>query len=171
MSLFTKFSAIYCVFFAMTLVLSGCGGDQRPPGFPKLYPVSLKVMQEGQPLSEAAISLRKADHSIMWSIGGRTDEQGVVVLWTHGKFRGAPEGRFKVTVEKVINEGEAEMIQALDRGDQATAKKIQVNSYSFVKDEYNSVEKTPVEIEITRNSQVIDIDAGPAIKIKREYMR
>jgi len=167
----TKFSplAVYLLMFIQ--LLSGCGGDKRPPGFPKLYPVSLKVMQEGQPLSEAAVSLSISDRSMTWSIGGVTDEQGIVVLWTHGKFRGAPAGMFKVAVNKLYNEGEKEMIEAGNREDFATAAKIQVNSFSYVKEEYNSVDTTPIEIEITSKSKMIDIDAGPAVKIKRAYMR
>ena len=171
MNHFINFPTVCCASFVFVLVFSGCSSEKRPPGFPKLYPVSLKVIQEGKPLSEAAVSLRKADNSMTWSIGGRTDERGIAVLRTHGKFNGAPEGMFKVTVEKVINEGEAEMIQALDREDQVAAKRIQVNSFSFVKDEYNSMEKTPIEIEITRKSKVIEVNAGPAVKMKREYMR
>ena len=167
----TKFQSGCCLLFAFVLLLSGCGGDARPPGFPKLYPVSLNVAQEGVPLADAAISLRISDNSMTWSIGGRTDEQGVVVLWTHGKFRGAPAGTFKVTVDKVVNEGEKEMLEAADREDVVAVNRIQVNSYSFVKDEYTAVETTPIEIEITQKTKVLGIDAGPAVKIKRPYMR
>ena len=160
-------SAVCC----LPSLFLGCGGDVRPPGFPKLYPVSLKVMQEGQPLADAAVSLRIADGSMTWSIGGRTNEQGVAELWTHGKFRGAPEGTFKVAVNKVVNEGEDEMNEAANRGDMAAASRIQVNSYSFVKEEYSSVSTTPIEVEITRQSRVIDVDAGAAVKLRREYLR
>ena len=171
MNCLPKFSPVCSLFFAFVMLLSGCSGDKRPAGFPKLYPVSLKVMQEGTPLADASVSLRISDDSMTWSIGGRADEQGIVVLWTHGKFRGAPAGKFKVAVEKVFNEGEKEMIEAADRGDIAAANKIQVNSYAFVKDEYTAVKTTPIEIEITKKSKVIDIDAGPAVKIKRPYLR
>jgi len=171
MKYLTQFSAVCCLLFTCALLLSGCGGSNTPPGFPKLYPVSLKVIQEGQPLAGASVNLRISDNSMTWSIGGRTDERGVAVLWTHGKFCGVPAGTFKVAVEKVVNEGENEMLLALDRGDSAAAAKIQVSSYSFVKNEYTSVETTPIEIEITKKSRIIDIDAGSAIKIKRNYMR
>ena len=167
----TQHSVVPCLFCAFALFVAGCGGSERPPGFPKLYPVSLKVAQEGQPLGGASVSLKISDNSMTWSIGGKTDEQGLAILWTHGKFRGAPIGTFKVAVEKIFNEGEAEMLEAANREDFAAANKIQVNSFSFVKDEYSSVSTTPIEIEITKNSKEIEIDAGPAVKIKREYMR
>jgi len=167
----SRFFTVYCLLITIILSLSGCGGPAKPAGFPPLYPVSLKVMQEGQPLVDAAVSLRIADNSMTWSIGGRTDEQGIAVLWTHGKFRGAPAGTFKVAVEKVVNEGEKEMLEAADRGDTATAAKIPVNSYAFVKDEYTSIEKTPIEIEITKKSKMIEVDAGSIVKIKRKYLK
>jgi hypothetical protein len=167
----TRFSAVCCLLFSFLLLLSGCGGSNTPPGFPKLYPVSLKVTQEGQPLANATVNLRISDNSITWSVGGTTDEAGIALLWTHGKFRGAPAGIFKVAVEKVFNEGESEMLQALNRDDKVAAAKIQVNSFSYVKSEYNSVETTPIEIEITKKSKIIDVDAGPIVKIKRDYMR
>jgi len=162
---------IFIIFLLLPSLFVGCGSDVRPPGFPKLYPVSLKVMQEGVPLADASVSLRIAVNSMTWSIGGVTDKHGVAVLWTHGKFRGAPEGTFKVAVDKVVNEGEDEMNAAANRGDMAAAARIQVNSYSFVNEEYGTIATTPIEIEITRKSRVIDVDAGAAVKLRREYLR
>ena len=166
-----RLTIICCLFFVFAAIMSGCGDAERPEGFPKLYPVSLKVTQESTPLAKASVSLKTSDGSMVWSTGGVTDEKGFVVLWTHGKFRGAPEGKFKVLITKIVNEGEEEMLAAANREDYAAAAKIPVNSYSCVKEEYESFEKTPLEIEITKKSRVIDIDAGPTVKIKREYMR
>ncbi len=156
--------------FVLALLLPGCGPDV-PDGFPKLYPVSIKVLQEGKPLDDAAVLLRIADGSMTWSVGGKTDTKGLAVLWTHGKYKGAPVGKFKVVLQKVFNEGEKEMNEAVDRGDYATANKIQVKSFSYVRDEYTSVATTPVEVDISRKSRVIEVDAGPAVRIQKEYMR
>ena len=171
MNRFDRLTIVCCLLFVFVALMPGCGDSERPAGFPKLYPVSLKVTQEGTPLAKALVSLKMSDGSMVWSTGGVTNEQGIVVLWTHGKFRGAPEGKFKVIITKIINEGEEEMLAAADREDYMAAAKIPVNSYSCVKDEYESFEKTPLEIEITKKSRKIDIDAGTAVKIKREYMR
>jgi hypothetical protein len=177
MNRFVTFPIVCPLFSLLALTLCGCGGDQRPPGFPKLYPVSIKVIQEGSPLADASVSLRISDASMTWSIGGRTDERGIAILSTHGRFRGAPEGKFKVTVEKIINEGEAEMLAAMsgvdaadERAYAAARRGHQVNSFSYVNEEYNSFNTTPIEIEINRKSREIEIDAGPAVKIRREYM-
>ncbi|HBT77501.1 MAG TPA: hypothetical protein DEB39_11415 [Planctomycetaceae bacterium] len=164
----TIFHGLLCL---LVLSLAGCGGDARPPGFPKLYPVSLKVTQGNVALAGASVKLREANASMTWSIGGMTDEEGIVVLWTHGRFRGAPEGKFKVAVSKLVNEGEEELIAALNREDHAAAKKITVNSYSLVAAEYESFSTTPIEIEITRKTRTLDISAGATVKIRREYLR
>ena len=171
MNRFNRLTIVCCLPFAFVVLMSGCGDSERPEGFPKLYPVSLKVTQEGTPLTKASVSLKMSDGSAVWSTGGVTDEKGVVVLWTHGKFRGAPEGTFKVLITKIVNEGEEEMLAAANREDYAAAAKIPVNSYSCVKDEYEFFEKTPLEIEITQKTRGLDIDAGPVVKITREYMR
>ena len=172
MSHFPVFPFICFLFCALALSLSsGCGGPERPAGLPPLFPVSLTVTQEGTPLADATIALRCAENSMTWTIGGRTGDNGVVVLWTHGRFRGAPAGTFKVTISKMINEGESEMLAALDRGDSAAAARIEVNSVSYVQEEYESFETTPVEIEITRRDRMINVDAGPAVRISRPYMR
>lgn len=159
--------SVLCTFI---LPMIGCG-PKLPDGFPRLYPVTLKVAQEGTPLADAVIALRASDNSMAWACGGTTDAQGMVVLWTHGKYEGAPAGKFKVMVSKFVNEGEKEMLEAADKGDFATANKIPVNSFTFVKPEYEEFEKTPIEIEITNKSRMIEVDAGPAVKEKRPYMR
>lgn len=151
-------------------VISGCG-EPRPAGFPKIYPVSAVVMQEGKPLEGAAISFHDSTGSMTWSIGGLTDAQGKTVLTTHGKFVGAPEGKFKVVVRKQVTEGEKEYNDAMNREDPAAAAKIPVHVYAYVEDIYNSPLTTPVEVEITRSTKTIEIDAGPAVKIEKEFLR
>lgn len=170
LSTITMKYSILVTISTLAFLLSGCG-PQKPDGFPKLYPISIKVLQEGKPLDNASVSLRLVDESMVWSIGGKTDDKGVAVLWTHGKYQGAPEGKFKVSINKTFNEGEKEMLEAADRNDFAAAAKIPVKSYSFVKTEYNSLETTPVVIDITPKSRMIDVDAGPEVKTELPYMR
>jgi len=171
MNHFPVFPVVGVLLCALALPLSsGCGGDQRPDGLPPLFPVSLTVLQEGNPLPDAMIIVRCAEESMTWTIGGRTNDRGVVDLFTHGRFRGAPEGTFKVMVSKIVNEGEEEFLAALERGDPAAAT-MPVNSFSHVEAEFGAFETTPIEIEITRRSRAIEIDAGPVVRINRPYMR
>ncbi|MCL2744778.1 MAG: hypothetical protein FWE67_13095 [Planctomycetaceae bacterium] len=147
--------------------VSGCGGQQRPDGFPKVFPVELTVMQEGKPLATASVSLQSPNTK--WAIGGATDDNGKVKLVTNG-YPGAPAGKYKVVIMKVFSEGmeERARISAEGGGSEesvAAANKIKVTHYSFVKPEYNDIDKTPVEVEITESTKTLEVDAGPAVKI------
>lgn len=150
--------------------LIGCG-QNVPDDFPKIYPVKLRIMQEGKPLEHAPILLRSTDQSSTWTVGGVSDATGTVTLWTHGKYQGAPAGQFKVLVSKVVNEGEAEYLAALNREDAVAARKIDVKSFSLVEERFESEATTPLEIEITPKTRIIDIDAGPAVRIRRAYLK
>ena len=76
----------------------GCAKQSVPDGLPKLVPVTLTFTQEGAPLTGAVVSL--IDPNIQFLVGGTTDADGTVVLYTHGLYKGAPLGKFKVRVVK-----------------------------------------------------------------------
>ena len=165
-----KFSAFGLLVTAL-ICLTGCTGEKRPPGMPPLYPVDIKVLQDGQPLEDANVSLRPLDKSLSWGIGGTTDAQGTAQLWTHGQYRGAYAGTFKVVVAKEIKEGEKEYIAALDRNDTQAANAIKVQMFSFVEDKFTLESQTPLEIEVTSSSKTIEVDVSPAVKIEKPYMK
>jgi hypothetical protein len=167
--MFHKIGIIFLV-LPCVLIWMGCS-ETKPDGFPKIYPVELLVTQEGQPLIDADISLFPVDDSMTWSVGGRSDQNGRVVLRTHGRYVGAPLGKFKVVLFKEIDEGKQEYLDALNRHDSAAAAKINVKIFSCVKPEYQSQATTPIEIDITKNSKVIDVDAGSAVKLQQEFLR
>jgi len=132
---------------------------------PRLYPVVITVMQEGQPLANCMVSLRYTDPSLgTWAIGGRTDAQGNAQLFTNG-FPGAPEGTFKVVLVKQDNEGMFERGEAEGRGDMAAARAIQVRLWSAIELIYNDPATTPLEVEITPSTRTLTVDAGPAVQI------
>jgi len=160
------------LFVTTWICLAGCSGESRPEGMPKLYPsVRIKVVQEGTPLEDAYVSLRPEDKSLTWGIGGKTDAQGIAQLWTHGKYKGAYAGTFKVVVTKTVNEGEKEYIAALDRHDTKAAEAVKVQSFSFVEDKFGLENQTPLTIEISSSSNVIEVDAGPVVKIEKPYLK
>ena len=90
---FSVASVVICCVFA------GCGGEPEPEGLPKRYPVTLTFTQEGEPCVEAIVTLFPESDS-PWGTGGITDANGSVKVQTHGKFPGAPAGKYKVTVSK-----------------------------------------------------------------------
>lgn len=95
---------------ALTIILMflgcyGCSNDNRPKDLPRLYPVTLTITLEDQPLDNAHVSLYAENVSdAKWTVGCRTDSQGKAVIMTHGQFRGSPAGKFKVCVRKSESE-------------------------------------------------------------------
>ena len=81
---------------AVFITLTGCGDSSKPAGLPTLYPVEVKVIQDGTPLVSAQVQLTSSAFS--WVAAGSTDDSGVASLWTAEKYSGAPAGHFKVTV-------------------------------------------------------------------------
>ena len=68
---------IYCVLFALTLSLSGCGGKPHTEGLPPTYPLAIKVLQEGVPPADTTVSLGSLEAPIQWTVGGVTNADGV----------------------------------------------------------------------------------------------
>jgi hypothetical protein len=145
---------------------SGCSKEPRPAGMPRLYPVSLKIVQEGETLEGAMVQLIPEDSAnSSWGPGGTTDASGIAVLQTNGKYKGAPLGKYKVTVSKKEKEphpnpelaGGPEFRQYL-----AVLKTLK--TYSFVEPQYGSIKDTPLRVEITANEKTYTIDAGKKIK-------
>jgi len=143
--------------------LSGCG-PKLPDGMPKLYPVTITVTQAEQPLAGATVSLRSVDTAATgtWTIGGLTDANGTIELYTNG-FRGAPAGTFKVVLLKQENEGLAEREAAANRGEPLGG--ITVRIWSIIEEDYNHADRTPLEVEITPSTRALTVDAGPVVRI------
>jgi len=111
------------------------------------------------------------DATLNWAIGGVTDATGVAKMFTHGKFAGVPEGNYNVTVSKIIEEGAAEYYAAVESGDTDAARRIEVNVWQLVGDEYTQPGRTPIKVEIKRDMRTLEVDAGPVVRIRREFLR
>jgi hypothetical protein len=156
-------------FFLLLFAAAGCGGSQRPEGLPPTYPLTIRVLQEGKPLEDATVSLVSLE--VKWVIGGRTNASGEAKMMTHGKYDGAPEGNFNVMISKTLYEGRDEYDAAMTQGDTAAAQKIDVKAFQYVEDKYTLAKETPVKVEVKRDSKLLEVDAGPAVKIKKEFLR
>jgi hypothetical protein len=133
-------------------VLTGCDfGSAKPEGFPKkLYPCEVTILQDGIPLLGARVSLSHQDENQKnWGVSGITDTEGVVQFYTYGKWKGAPEGTFKVTVAKYLVEG-------------PDNKEI---TYTLIDEKFAEPETTPIQLEVKgKTTQTFDV--GVAIKKK-----
>ncbi|MGL4943878.1 MAG: hypothetical protein ACRC46_11895 [Thermoguttaceae bacterium] len=94
--------SLVCVALVCVTVF-GCGGATRPDGLPKLVPCTLTIQYEdGSPVADAMVALAPENIEMgKFSMSGKTNASGQVVIRTHGDFSGAPEGKYRVTVSKV----------------------------------------------------------------------
>ena len=143
------------------LVLSGCGGEPKPPGLPKLYPVSLKFIQDGAPCADASVVLIPEDGS-KWPTGGATNADGVAVLRTYGKYPGAPVGKYKVMVSK-------QEVEPLGTTSEPSPSP-KVNVYHLINPEYSSIVNTPFKIEVVAGKNEFELfDLGKKVRIRVDH--
>ena len=141
--------------FVFLFGISGCG-EKYPDGMPKLINVSLTFTQEGKPLSGATVSLFSEDPSFKWAVGGTTNDNGVVVLKTHGIYTGVPEGAYQVCVNKFISEGEPPTI--------ANPNVPPPRNYNLVESQYSNRRETTLSLEIKSGNKYETFEVGKAVK-------
>jgi hypothetical protein len=148
-----KFTPYFGLMVLLTIV--GCS-EKLPDGMPKLIKVSLTFKQEGKPLSGATVSLVSEDPAIKWTVGGSTNNNGVVILKTHGIYTGVPEGEYKICVKKFVMEGELQTM--------ANPGAPPPRDYNLVESQYGYPDDTPLAIEIKSGSKYEPFDVGKAVK-------
>jgi len=136
--------------------LAGCSKQLKPDGFPPLYPASVQVIQDGKPLEGALVSLHGTqDSPLKWGVFAETDSNGKAVFVTHGKFYGAPEGEYLITVEK------EEVVEVARRGDNIVSE-----SFTLVETQYADKVKTPLRIQIQKKGKNhAELDVGQPVRI------
>jgi len=152
--------------------MTGCR-ENLPAGMPKLYPASVTVTQEGKPLAGALVQLIPEDSAnSSWGPGGTTNTSGVVVLQTNGKYKGAPLGKYKVTVSKREKEPHPNPELA---GGPEFRRYVEIDknlkTYSYVEPQYGSIAKTPLSVEVTAREKTYTVDAGKAIKTEAKRLQ
>jgi hypothetical protein len=146
-------------------LVSGCGGGEAlPPGTPKLYPATITVMQDGKPLAGAQVICLNVDPSNGWTPGGLTDANGIVTLRTLGRYKGAPQGTYDVSVSKI--EYPDIELPSEDSPEYKRLVKERDNKTFIVVDPKFSIGKTPHRVEISPSNLKHEIDVSPAVRIK-----
>jgi hypothetical protein len=90
------------ILFLPIFVLIGCSSP-KPDGFPRVYPATITVTQDGKPLEGAVVILEHSAERTRWSAGGKTDATGSIQPATvQGNYSvpGVPAEDFLVTVTK-----------------------------------------------------------------------
>ena len=167
--------AIFLV-VSIPVLFIGCGRQQLPADMPRLYPVSVVMTQEGNPLIDALVSFAPLDTASPWSAVGKTDANGIVSPYTHGQYEGLATGKYKVCVvksERVEKSSDALPPMPTDpSGKELWRQKVQQMKatgevFMLVNKKYSSPTTTDLEVEVTseRKSNRFTFDVGEAVRI------
>jgi len=97
-------SSIPFVLFFVVLVLAGC--SKRPAGMPATFPCKITIVSGGIPKADHEVALHLVTGNGALSIMANTDSSGIAEIRTRladYTAKGAPEGTFKVTVERHVH--------------------------------------------------------------------
>jgi hypothetical protein len=144
----------------ISMTITGCGGTTRPPGMPKLYPVTISVIQDDKPLADAVVTLIPEEVGNQWSSGGATDAKGQLKPMTYSQFPGVPEGKYKVCISK------QELVGEMDFSDPASPRGNQ-QLFEVIDPVFKSKDTTTLEMEVSPKSKNnVSFDVGKSVKIK-----
>jgi hypothetical protein len=145
---------IFALFFVVCF-LTGCSKNY-PDGMPKLHPVQITVVGDGQPIANAGVTLMPMDQeNSRWASGGQTGSNGVAILKTQGVYSGAATGKYKVCISK------AETDPTPPVGPDETPPP--TNSYNLIDPKFGNMETT-TEVEVVAGNNSWQIDVGKPIR-------
>ena len=164
----SNYIRLFFAFCCAPLLFVGCGGEKLPPDMPRLFPTTVTIVQEGIPLEGATVVLHPKDPNSRWSAAGLTDASGKVEFFTHGRYRGVPEGEYQLTVCKIYSE-QSQYQEPPAGMDERTFNNLRaaenLGVYRLVDPIYDNPTTSPLEISVGRNQpQDRQFDVGKAIK-------
>ena len=118
-------TSVLALLIVSVLCFSGCG-TATPDGIPKLYPTTIKIVNDSNPIAQANVFLVPAEGTASgsWSVVGMTDASGMAVIETtqgDWKGQGAPEGEYTVYLTKFAAIEEPEMPADIESNPDAKA--------------------------------------------------
>ena len=130
---------------------SGCGGPKKPEGLPNLVPCQATFTQDSAPLADASVRLvpQGEGADARWAVAGVTDAKGVAVFLTHGQFKGAPVGSYRVVVSKEVSETENK----------------KVKMFSTVDPKYTNQTTTDLTLDVGEKGASESFDVGASVKV------
>ncbi len=142
---------------------------------PKLQPTRITIVQEGGPCVDANVQLvKKDDLNYKWLAGGRTDDKGVCVVKTQGRYTGAPEGEFQVVVYKTTRLESETRKNTPEPQDPAEAKewikKVAEEELEFeeIDPKYKNYATTDLTISIAAGKNEATFDVGPKVRVENK---
>ena len=164
------YTSFVVVSLLAVLLLSGCGGRARPADLPPLYPCTVTVTQDGQPLGEGSVILVSSDPSFKWAVFAQLNASGTGKVFTQGLYPGAPEGEYKVVVSKEESVSEQVGPAIVRQGEfgEETITPTRLTVYSHVEKDFTDTATTPLSITISKKGNNQKFDCGKPV---RELLR
>jgi len=125
------------------------------------------VTQDGQPLSEATVTLVSVDPAFKWTVFAQLNASGTGRVFTQGLFPGAPEGEYKVVIfkeESVTEQAGPAIVRQGEFGVETITPTV-LTVYSLVEKEYTNAETTPLNITISRSGNNQTFDCGKPVRV------
>ena len=154
----------------------GCG-QKLPSDLPPLFPTTLVIVQEGKPLADAVITMTTSESK--WSVTGMTNSQGEAKMFVNGTYEGAPEGEFKVIVNKTETEkpnippppSDADPNAMSHYNEKIAPLLAQAKTYNLVEPVNGTFETTPLAVSVVRGTSRYSLDIGKAVRIEVKQRR
>lgn len=161
------------IFAAALTVAAVCGcGPKLPDGMPDLQPTTITITQGSAPLANAVLNIKPSDPSTnsKFTCGGTTDANGVAVIVTHGQYKGAPEGKYKVAVSCTVGEGTPPPPSPIDEESARKWKEyhdagLTYEEFYVVDPQFSVIESTTLEIEVKKGKNEFTLDCGEPVHI------
>jgi hypothetical protein len=152
------------------LVIIGCK-EEKPKDLPTLHPTKITLLQAGKPCADAKLSIIPIGGDSRWTSGGTTNASGVLEPMTHGKYQGVPEGKYKVTVDKSVGEGEPPPPSPIDAESRkkyneyfAAGKTYKL--FQVIPDQYRLRDRTPLELDVKPGRNNIQLEIPDEVKVE-----
>jgi hypothetical protein len=133
---------------------AGCA-PSLPKGMPPIYPCTITLTQEGVPLEGASVALIPEDTTLTFVFAGATTSSGSVEMYSHGKHRGVPAGKYKLTVIKNDHEIQNKKIWTV----------------SLVDVQYCKPDTSPLQVEIAETKNKFTFELGKAVRTQTSPAR
>ena len=163
------------LFLACLFAFSGCRQERRPDGMPPLHPCRITIIQDGQPLEGAIVTLHSTGQGTNWGPSGTTVADGIAIIYTQGQFRGVPEGNYKVTIrkEETISLATPEQLAAIEKAKAENPKwydppNIKQETWRLVEKQYTDAKETPLELIVSKGTNNVEFDLGKAVREKMD---
>ena len=164
----TVFSHIHYIPMVLVVVLLvtsiACNKKKKPVDLPPLYIVKLTVIQDGNPLEGATVSLIADGVNVRFTTAGVTDKNGVASIKTDAEWPGVPAGKYKICIKKLVLPPEDPADASLsfeERKAKAGARSDQTKS--VVDSKFLRPRTTPLSIEVTEQGVTETMDVGAVV--------